>query len=284
MHARLDDLFDRSGLVLVADHPELATTLRRLLAAGDLARPFPGVYLRREALDEELWLRALSAWAPRAALHGHSAAALWLGDPLPRPVELANARALRRCREVRFMTRRISPEVVVQRAGLRLVSPAYAFAELAALDDGRAAERGFRQHLVTPHQVAEAARHLVGTPGNAKRKRVISELVTNPWSAAERRLHRLLRSAGLTGWVANQPIRVGGQWVAGDVRFDAERVIIEVDGFEYHSAAGAFQRDRERQNLLALAGFLVLRYTWDQLERPELVLQQVRSALRGRKP
>ena len=282
MHARVEALLDHSGLVRVADHPELATTLRRLVAAGELARPFPGVYLRPIELDAGLWLRALCAWAPRAAMHAHSAVAFWLGDPVLRPVQLVNARALRPCPGVQILARVLEPGLVVERFGVRLVTPEYAFAEVAATDDGRAAERGFRQRLVPPEQVLAAGRHLVDTPGNPVRSRVLAELATNPWSAAERRLHALLRGAGITGWVANAPVRVAGQVFAGDVLFIGERLIVEVDGFEYHSAAGDFQSDRERQNLLTLAGYRVLRFTWDQLEHPEYVLRQIRQALLGR--
>jgi len=96
-------------------------------------------------------------------------------------------------------------------------------------------------------------------------------------------LRRLVAAGELARpFPANARIRVGGRLVVGDVLFVEERLILEVDGFEYHSAAGDFQRDRERQNLLTLAGYRVLRFTWDQLEHPDDVLGQVRWALRGR--
>ena len=284
MHPRVEAVLDLCGLVRVAEHPELATTLRRLVATGELARPFPGVYLRPSDLDPSLWLRAVCAWAPHAVVHARSAVALWLGESVQRPLELVNARTLRPCPGVRIVARVLGPELVVERAGVRVVTPAYAFAEVAATDDGRAAERGFRQRLVTPEQVLAAGRQLVATPGNVARSRVLAELATNPWSAAERRLHAALRRAHIGGWVANARIRVGGRLVVGDVLFVEERLILEVDGFEYHSAADDFQRDRERQNLLTLAGYRVLRFTWDQLEHPDYVLGQVRRALRGRNP
>jgi len=39
------------------------------------------------------------------------------------------------------------------------------------------------------------------------------------------------------------------------------KLCIEVDGWRVHSRAEAFHTDRDRQNVLALAGWTVLRYT-----------------------
>ena len=68
-----------------------------------------------------------------------------------------------------------------------------------------------------------------------------------------------------------------------DVLFEQERVVIEVDGYGTHSSREAFQRDRTRQNELVAAGYRVLRFTWDDLDRrPAAVIRQVRTALASR--
>lgn len=64
-------------------------------------------------------------------------------------------------------------------------------------------------------------------------------------------------------------------------------VVLEVDGRTYHASAEAFERDRARQNLFALHGLIVLRFTWSMIEhQPDLVIGQVLAALAlaGRKP
>lgn len=95
-------------------------------------------------------------------------------------------------------------------------------------------------------------------------------------SAAERLLVQLLKSAGITGWVANLP--VGGYCV--DVGFRAKKVALEADGFAFHSDAEAFQKDRVRQNYLMLLGWQVLRFTWlDLTEYPERVIAEIRRAI-----
>ena len=59
-----------------------------------------------------------------------------------------------------------------------------------------------------------------------------------------------------------------------------ERVVVEVDGWEAHSTRVAFQQDRTTTNALLLAGYLVLRFTYeDVVHRSRLVTTQVRQAL-----
>ncbi len=64
-----------------------------------------------------------------------------------------------------------------------------------------------------------------------------------------------------------------------DFLFEASRVVVEVDGFAYHSDAEAFNRDRTKQNALILARYVVLRFTWlDLTEYPDRVIAEVRRA------
>ncbi|WP_210414856.1 endonuclease domain-containing protein [Microlunatus elymi] len=65
-----------------------------------------------------------------------------------------------------------------------------------------------------------------------------------------------------------------------DILFRRERVIVEFDGYAYHSDRAAFERDRARRNELVLAGYTVLNFTWAQLcDRPEWVINCIRRAL-----
>jgi len=88
----------------------------------------------------------------------------------------------------------------------------------------------------------------------------------------------LLTSAGITGWKANQ--RIAGYEV--DVLFREAGVAIEIDGFAFHSDAETFQRDRNKQNAIALAGYQILRFTWlDLVEYPQRVITDVNRAIRA---
>jgi len=58
------------------------------------------------------------------------------------------------------------------------------------------------------------------------------------------------------------------------------RIVIELDGFEFHSQKPAFTYDRLRQNDLQLAGWSILRFTYDSVRRDTLrCVYQLQSAL-----
>jgi very-short-patch-repair endonuclease len=61
------------------------------------------------------------------------------------------------------------------------------------------------------------------------------------------------------------------------------RLIVEADGRAAHGTRRAFQADRDRDGRLAVAGYLVLRFTWwDVTRRPVVVADRVRRVLAGR--
>lgn len=64
-----------------------------------------------------------------------------------------------------------------------------------------------------------------------------------------------------------------------------ERVILESDGWADHGRdRRGFARDRERDPLLVEAGWLVIRFTWEQITaRPEWVAARLRSVLSSRR-
>ena len=101
-------------------------------------------------------------------------------------------------------------------------------------------------------------------------------------SAAERLAVNLFREARIGGWVANAEIHDHAGLVGyGDIVFRAARVVVEIDGWAYHSDRERFQRDRTRQNRLVAAGWTVLRFTWDDLTtRTREVIAAVRAAVR----
>ena len=56
-------------------------------------------------------------------------------------------------------------------------------------------------------------------------------------------------------------------------------IAIEVDGRAFHSDRRSFERDRSRQNTLVVGGWLVLRFTWEQItERPDEAVEIVLAA------
>lgn len=105
-------------------------------------------------------------------------------------------------------------------------------------------------------------------------------LADGAYNPAERRLHSILRRAGITGWRGDQRVDLADGAIARvDVLFHRQRLVLEVDGRAAHGS-DAFQADRTRQNLLVGAGYTVLRFTWpDLVERPNQVARQVQAML-----
>ncbi|MEK9736460.1 MAG: DUF559 domain-containing protein, partial [Candidatus Nanopelagicales bacterium] len=86
-------------------------------------------------------------------------------------------------------------------------------------------------------------------------------------------------------WTSNFPVYDDDGRVAAEIDFAHEglRIAIEVDGRAFHSDRQSFERDRARQNLLVLHGWLILRFTWEQItERPDEVIAAVHAAVAQR--
>ncbi len=116
--------------------------------------------------------------------------------------------------------------------------------------------------------------------GNPTKRYLLLDSRDEPWSAAERKFHRLLRDAGITGWKANRPVVLDDFTCYVDVLFRNLKLAIEIDGRLFHTGADVFETDRSRQNQLVLDGWCVLRFTWTMIEeRPETVLAMVREAV-----
>ena len=101
-------------------------------------------------------------------------------------------------------------------------------------------------------------------------------------SEAEERLLGLIRKAAI-----RQPeLNVVIEGVEVDFLWRRERLIVEVDGFAFHSSRRAFEHDHRRDHDLVMAGYRVMRVTWRQIVRePEaLVVRLALSLARGSGP
>lgn len=286
MNQTTDALLAERGVITAADHPRLRSTLKRLAREGVLANPLPGTYVSAHDTSDQTWLRAVCAWsAPLGVLHGVTAAALWLAESslLPRPrraTELAHP-TLRSRDRITVVKRVVPPEFISMADGLRLASPAYAAVELAAEDDGRAICEALRQRLATSSELESALRSMAGSDRQETRRRVVGECLRRPWSYAELRLQRILTAPGISGWLGNEVLRLGGQAFFADVLFRDAKVIVEFDGRSTHDNPAQYLADRERLNAVAAHGYVVLRFGWHHLDQPEYVVRAVRLALRA---
>ncbi len=172
----------------------------------------------------------------------------------------------------------------VTREGIAVASPACTVIDLIrflrrheAEQVGRAA---LQRRVVTLDALHLARARLSRLHGANQLQEVIEALAEGTHAESEHLFVTRLRDAGITGWVANHPVLIGGRRYFLDVAFERARLAVEIDGRAHHSDSDAFQRDRQRQNDLVAAGWTVLRFTWEDLvDRPDEVIARVLYAL-----
>jgi very-short-patch-repair endonuclease len=154
--------------------------------------------------------------------------------------------------------------------------PLAALETAVALPDGSAfLDRALQRHVPFLELNDCYCRNL-GRRGWKQASRLIAAAADRADSAAERILKRLLREAGITGWVLGHPL--GPHSI--DLAFPAQRVAIEVDGWAWHVDVDRFRADRRKGNLLTRAGWTLLRFTWhDLVTRPGEVVAEILHAL-----
>jgi very-short-patch-repair endonuclease len=144
-------------------------------------------------------------------------------------------------------------------------------------------DSGLRTGLVRPGELRRSACGAWG-PGSRALLRTLALADPKSGSFLESYLRARRAAAGLAPertqhWVMGP----GGRRVARvDFAWPSRRVVVEVDGYAFHSDRVRYRVDRRRQNSIELAGWLVLRFSWeDVLSRPDVVVASVRRALYG---
>jgi very-short-patch-repair endonuclease len=177
---------------------------------------------------------------------------------------------------------KLDPRDRGQRHGIPVTSPARALLDHAAYAPPDEVERAIGEasalKLVTENQILGA---LERAPKRAGAGRLRGELARErgpQWtrSEGERRMLKLIRAAGLPQPLTN--VRIEG-WPT-DFLWPEHKLIVEVDGYPFHSHRRAFERDRRRDAAHVTAGYVVIRFTWRQLiEEPLVVVATVARAL-----
>jgi len=90
----------------------------------------------------------------------------------------------------------------------------------------------------------------------------------------------LCEDHGLPRPLVNEELATG---LTVDFVFADERVAVEADSWQWHRGRAAFERDRERDAILAMKGYRTLRFTDRQIEHaPAVVARALRVALSAR--
>lgn len=227
---------------------------------------------------------AVLASGPNAVLSHVSAAWLWgltKTSPLPAHVTTPIHRKPRPPIQL-HETRWLAPEDRALKEEVPVAALPRTLLDLAAsvrydwLE--RMVERSEELGLFDLGPVEDLLARTVGHHGHARLRRAIALYKATSFtrSGLEKRWLELVLSAGLP-----QPrMNYVEQGFELDCYWPEHRFAVELDLFETHGTRAAFERDRERQEELLLAGITMTRVTGPRLERePEAVVGRVARLL-----
>jgi very-short-patch-repair endonuclease len=255
-------------------------TIARRSRSGRLHLLHRGVYAvgHRVLTVEGRWMAAVLAGGDGAVLSHASAAAAWdlrpvgagaihitiPGDPGRKP--RAGIRLHR--------SRTLTPDDTTTHRAIPITTPVRTIIDLASTLTGRplehALDRAEQQRLVDFADLATR-------PLPRSLQAVLSTYhATVTRSELEERVLKLCADHGLPRPEVNTRI----EGVEVDFVWRDARLIVEVDGYAYHRSPTTFESDRERDVILSVAGWQVLRFTWAQLtRRPAWVARAVSERL-----
>lgn len=261
--------------------------IRCRLRAGRLHRVHRGVYAvgRPPVVPLERAAAAVLACGPHAALSHTSALVLWeiwkrwpprleitvhAGDPRPKGIHVHRSRTLARAE----ITRERGIPVTTPARTLLDCAPGLTFLQLArAVSDGRHA------CALSTDQLRETLARHPRHPGSRRLRAVLGDgaPTRSDW---ERAFPRFCARHGLPK--PRLAATVAGHEV--DALFAAERVIVELDSWDFHQDRHAFETDRDRDADTAAAGHLTVRITWERMHaRARREADRLHEILAGRR-
>lgn len=107
--------------------------------------------------------------------------------------------------------------------------------------------------------------------------RVATPLAANPFESVLRAI-----ALGVPGLnvAAQHPVRDRAFFARVDLADEELRIVLEADSFEFHGQRSAMAQDCRRYDELAVRGWLVLRFSWEQVMfEPEWVAGTIRAAV-----
>jgi very-short-patch-repair endonuclease/predicted transcriptional regulator of viral defense system len=263
------------------------STVGRRALSGFLHRLYRGVYLVGHSvpLPGALELGAVLACGSRTYVSHRSAAGLWAMTA--GPAERVTVTVVRRWCDSRdnlhvHATDRLDALDRRVLRGIPLTAPARTLVDFAADaedDELEAAVSEARALRLIRDGELEAALDRAGIRAGVARMRWLLSVEGDQGytkSKAERVMRKLARDAGLAQPLCNAPLH--GYEV--DFLWAEQRLVVEVDGYQFHGHRSAFERDRRKDQVLIAAGYRVVRVTWLQLiHEPMRVAAVIAGAL-----
>lgn len=290
VHPAAKVLVERGGVARGCELRAAGLSRRRLSAAvakGDVRRLAPDVFGLRAPCDREELRTALAVLGGVAS---HEDAAIAWGLDLVEPgggvhVAVPRDHARRAHPGVTVHRTRLRPDEITQVGGIwvtGLVRTLFDLARSLPVDQAVAVvDSALRKRRVTVEALVGALRALPPGRGRPRISRVLALVDPLSGSVLESLFRVLVVLAGLAPPESQLHIRSRGRLIGRvDFAWQEARLVVETDGFAFHADRRAYRADRRRGNALVLAGWRVLRFSWeDVVHRPDVVVAQVRAAL-----
>jgi hypothetical protein len=253
---------------------------------GRLHRVYRGVYAvgRRPVSPHERASGAVLACGPGAALSHGSAMTLWgFWRRWDEPFEVTVPGDRRTKGVAVHRSATVAWRDLTIQLGIRVTSPARTVFDISPRLDDRALKRTVNNALHSEwcgeSQFVEVVKRLA----HLRQARRIAPLIGLPGtptrSGWEDDFPAFCQAQGLPTPVMGEPVR--GYVV--DALFSAERVIVELDSWEFHKGAIAFETDRERDAETLAQGFVTVRITSERISQaPHREAKRLRAILEAR--
>ncbi|WP_062070713.1 DUF559 domain-containing protein [Demequina sediminicola] len=269
-----------------------SATLTSALQSGDVVRVGPGLFAHRDAEQTmRCRLSVAAQWLPQGgAVAGR--AALWCAgwrDEHPAQLHAIVPRAVRTPAPPLLKLRRTDIEMAATHIeGVPVVNSADAL--ILAWQWTQPHERigfacdAFRSEVVRPADVARRTGFHPRIPNRTDLESACSLASRGVTSMLEyRAMTEVFTGDEWDRWEVQAPVSAGGRTFVVDMLLRAARVAVEFDGARYHSDDLRRRRDLERDALLAGAGYVTVRLTWEDIAgRPGWCRRQVRLAVARR--
>jgi very-short-patch-repair endonuclease len=255
------------------------------VAIGRLYHCHTGVYLLdppARATRLTLLTAAVAACDPEAALSHASAAEHWgflPARPGPIDVTVVGRNPGQRPGVRRHRTYTLEPRDTRTRHRIRVTSPARTIVDNALDHDlEELVATALASELVTVRQIEREIARCPARRGVARVNAILRQDGGPRWTRSwgERRILSLIRQAGLPVPETNRELH--GYLV--DAFWPDHKLVVEVDGYDFHRGRRSFESDRARDAALVAAGYRVIRFTATQLrDEPLVVISRLAAAL-----
>src|SRR5689334_6142521 len=253
---------------------------------GRLHRLHRGVFaVGHRRLDwRGVLIAAVLAYGPEAVLSHRSAARLWgiRPDNRPRVDVTVPARGLRSRKGIQVhCVRELDARDIGRIDGIPVTSLPRTLLDLAEVVPKdhviKALTEAERQQIIDLRALRALMERSPGRRGQRPLREILADAVIEPETREEFE-HRFLQFCHEAG-LPRPKVNTDVEGYEVDALWRHAKLVVELDSWEFHQHRKAFEDDRERDAVLLLTGYRVVRVTWRQLTRDPRKLEDRLKAL-----